>query len=113
MRRRDKGQERGIARARILRLHELAERAALAGNEARAARYGGLARRLGMRYQAPVPGPLKRRVCPGCDAYLLPGRTARVRVDGGKTSITCAACGRIQRVPFRREQRARRPHGSA
>jgi ribonuclease P protein subunit RPR2 len=109
--RRDKGEERRIARERIARLFHLAEAAALRGEAPRADRYALLAKRVGMRYTVPLGQPHRRRLCRGCGAYLLPGRTARVRATGGKVSTTCLRCGRVQRHGFRREQRARRAHG--
>lgn len=110
--RRDKAEERRIARARIARLFELAEEQALGGRIDRAARYVQLARRVGMRYVVPLGRAQRRRFCRHCGAFLLPGRTARVRAREGKMSITCLACGGIRRFGMAKEQRARRAdHG--
>lgn len=99
-RRRNKPHEREIARERIERLLELAEVAALDGRLDDAARYGQLAWRLTTRHRLPVEDELKQRVCRGCKRYLLPGRTARTRIEGGKVSTTCERCGRVRRIPL-------------
>jgi ribonuclease P protein subunit RPR2 len=109
--RRDKAEERRIARARIARLFQLAEDRAQAGDDARAARYVLLARRVGMRYVVPLGRAERRRFCRQCGGFLLPGRTARVRARQGKVAVTCLACGAIRRFGYTREQRARRAHG--
>ena len=108
MPRRRKGQERKIARERIERLFRLAEAEALRGNFARANRYVGLGRKIGMRYNVRLPSEFKRRVCKSCHAYLLPPKTARVRVGDSRVATTCLACGTVMRFPYVREQRARR-----
>lgn len=106
--RRDKAEERGIARERIQRLFQLAEGQALAGRLDRAGRYALLARRIGMKHVVRLAPDQRRRVCRACDAYLLPGRTARVRANQGKVSVTCLGCGQVRRFGLGREQRARR-----
>jgi ribonuclease P protein subunit RPR2 len=107
-RRRRKGAERRIAVERIEILFRLAEKQALGGNLPRANRYAALAAKIGMRYNVRVPAAFKRRYCRTCHAYLLPPRSARVRVARGRVVVTCLACGAVQRVPYRREQKAAR-----
>lgn len=109
--RRDKADERRIARERIERLFQLAEASAKEGRLDRAARYATLARKVGMKHVVPLAREHRRRVCRACGAYLLPGRTARVRAREGKLAITCLGCGAVRRFGYRREQRARRTHG--
>lgn len=111
--RRDKAEERSIARARIARLFQLADTAALAGRLDRATRYATLARRVGTKHVVRLGRDQRRRVCRKCSAYLLPGRTARVRVRAGKVAQTCLACGAVRRFGFAREQRARRQAANA
>jgi ribonuclease P protein subunit RPR2 len=105
---RKKGQERKIARERIDALFRLAEQEALKGKLDRANRYVELGRRIGMRYTVRLPSEYKRRVCKGCHAYLLPPKTARVRVRDARVVTTCLACGTVMRFPYVREQKARR-----
>lgn len=107
-RRRRRGQERSIARERIDILFTEALKAALAGNAARANRYVELARRIGMRYNVRIPQAHRRRFCKVCYAYLLPGRTATVRVGSGRVVAHCHACGATMRVPHLRETKAKR-----
>ncbi|MFQ5907453.1 MAG: ribonuclease P protein component 4 [Thermoplasmata archaeon] len=107
-RRRRKGLERRIARERMGILFDLAEEEARRGNLPRADRYARLARRLGMRYNVPLPAPHRRRYCRACGAYLAPGAAARVRFRRSRVIVTCRACGRISRYPYRREAQARR-----
>lgn len=71
----------------------------------RVARYVGLARRIGMRYQVSLPRDLRRLVCRACDAVLVPGATARHRVNAGRVTVTCLACGTVKRYPFRPARR--------
>lgn len=106
--RRKKGQERRIAMERIEALFGLAEREGLQGNFGRADRYVELARRIGMRYNVRLPSAFKRRVCRSCHAYLLPPKTARVRIGGSRIVTTCLRCGTIMRFPYLREQKAKR-----
>ncbi len=105
---RKKGQERRIAAERIEALFGLAEEEGHKGNLARADRYVELARKIGMRYNVRLPSAYKRRVCHECHAYLLPPKTARVRVGGSRLVTTCLRCGAVMRFPYRREQAARR-----
>ena len=97
MARRNKGEEREIARERVARLVEQAEEALRLGRRDRADRYAQLAWRVKTRYQlrrSPVDG----RVCRGCFAFLQPGTTSRVRLRQGRRVTTCLACGRVRRV---------------
>lgn len=89
-----------VARDRVDRLLELAEQAALDDRLSDASRYGQLAWRLSTRHELPIDDVLKVRLCRSCKAYLLPGRSARVRLEGGKISRTCLACGEVRRRPL-------------
>ncbi len=108
MPRRKKGQERQIARERIDALFGLAKKESLKGNAARANRYVELGRKIGMRYNVRLPSEYKRRVCKACHAYLLPSKTARVRVGDSRIVTTCLACGTVMRFPYVREQKEHR-----
>jgi len=106
--RRRKGSERKIARERIEVLFGLAEREGLRGNLVRANRYASLAAKIGMRYNVHLPREFRRRYCRKCHAFLVPGKTCRVRVARGKVTTTCTVCGDIRRIPYLRERKARR-----
>ena len=88
-----------IARERIERLRELARDAAVAGREERARRYVRRARRIAERNRLVLPRSFVRFTCDGCDAYLRPGRNARVRLQDGHVAVTCD-CGHQARYPY-------------
>ena len=98
MARRNKQEERGIARERVERLVALADAAVLAKRADRAARYGELAWAVKTRYQLRKTAIDGRR-CRACGAFLAPG-TMRVRLREGHRSVTCLACGQTRRRPI-------------
>ena len=98
--RRDKGEERAVARERVARLIQLADEGARAGRIDRADRYVQLAWLVKTKYQLRGSG-IEARICRSCQAFLAPGRTARVRLTGGKRSVTCLACGATRRKLLR------------
>lgn len=89
-----------IAAERIERLHELAREAASAGHDERARRYVRRARRIAERNRLSLPRRFLRFTCDRCDAYLRPGRNARVRLQDGHVVLTCD-CGEHARYPYR------------
>lgn len=89
-----------IARRHRDELLELAEEAALTERLDDADRYAELAWRLTTRHQLQASDELKQRVCRECKSYLLPGLSARTRLEAGKVSTTCLSCGRVRRVPL-------------
>jgi ribonuclease P protein subunit RPR2 len=91
---------KGIADERVDGLFELAAQAAAEGNDPRAKHYVELALRMKERHK--VPAKHKRRYCPECHAFFAPPRNLRVRTGGGRVSMTCLACGHIQRYPIGR-----------
>lgn len=93
------GREEQIARERIARLQAEAERAARDDRQDRAREYVRLARRLAERNRLSLPTTFDRFTCQSCDAYLLPGRNARVRTQKGHVVVTCA-CGVQARYPY-------------
>lgn len=88
-----------VAEERIERLDELAREAASSGQTDLARQYVQRARRIAERNRLPLPRRFKRFTCDRCDAYLVPGRTARVRTRNGHLVITCE-CGEISRYPY-------------
>jgi len=99
-RRRNKGEEKRIARTRVQLLLERARREALGPDADLADRYSLLARRISMRYQSPLARDQKVQVCKGCDAFRVPGRTSRTRIHANRLVTTCLRCGRIERRPL-------------
>lgn len=88
-----------VARERIERLHELAREAARECHDERARRYVRRARRIAERNRLRLPRQFVRFTCDRCDAYLLPGRNARVRTRDGHVVVTCD-CGEHDRYPY-------------
>lgn len=90
-----------VAEDRIERLHELARGAAAASRDERARRYVRRARRIAERNRLGLPEAFKRFTCDACDAYLRPGKNARVRLQDGHVVTTCD-CGEQSRFPYGR-----------
>jgi len=88
-----------IAAERIDRLHALAREAARDGDDDRAREYVRLARRLAERNRLRLPREFRRFTCDACDAFLVPGRNARVRTRDGHVVVTCD-CGAQARYPY-------------
>lgn len=88
-----------IARERIERLRELAREATVDGESDRARRYVRRARRIAERNRLSLPRAFTRFTCDRCDAYLVPGRNARVRTREGHVVVTCD-CGGHDRYPY-------------
>lgn len=88
-----------VAAERIERLHDLARTAVADGEIDRSRYYVRLARRVAERNRLPLPREFRRFTCDRCDAYLRPGRNARVRLQDGHVVITCD-CGVHARYPY-------------
>ncbi|QSW98369.1 ribonuclease P protein component 4 [Haloterrigena alkaliphila] len=88
-----------VAAERIDRLHELARAATADDDYDRARYYVRLARRIAERNRLTLPREFRRFACDRCDAYLRPGRNARVRLRDGHVVITCD-CGAHARYPY-------------
>ncbi|PSQ11619.1 ribonuclease P [Halobacteriales archaeon QS_5_70_15] len=90
---------RGLAADRVDRLHDLARAAAADGEDDLARRYVRRARRVAERHRLTLPKRFRRFTCDRCDAYLRPGRNARVRTRDGHVVVTCD-CGGQARYPY-------------
>jgi ribonuclease P protein subunit RPR2 len=95
-----------IARERIQILFYLAEKE-LDKHPERSRRYIELARKIGMRYNIRLPKELKRKFCKSCNSLLIPGRTAKVRLERKRKTIAiyCLKCKKIYRYPWRSNER--------
>lgn len=100
-RRRDKNQEKKIARSRINKLFAMAEKTALSKKLDLADRYVEIARKISMRYQVPIPRRFKRCFCKHCYSYMLPDVTCRVRIHRGKIVFYCLNCQKFCRYPLK------------
>ncbi|MFC6786072.1 ribonuclease P protein component 4 [Halobaculum halobium] len=90
-----------IAEERIERLAEFAERSARAGDDERARESVRLARRIAERHRCGLPRRFDRFTCDACDAFLIPGRNARVRLQEGSHVVIRCDCGATERYPYR------------
>ncbi len=88
-----------IAEERIERLASLASDAAADCYDDRAREYVRRARRIAERNRLSLPRKLERFSCDACDAYLRPGKNARVRLQDGHVVVTCD-CGNQSRYPY-------------
>ncbi|MHA1372497.1 MAG: ribonuclease P protein component 4 [Promethearchaeota archaeon] len=103
-----------IARERVEILFKLArEKVKGTGeNQALARRYIFLARKLYMRIRSPMAFHFKRQICKKCNALLIPGYNARVRLQGRKKNahvvVTCLDCGNRVRYLYHRPRPAKK-----
>lgn len=88
-----------VAEERIERLDELARAAAADCEDDLARSYVRLARRIAERNRLSLPTRFKRFTCDACDAYLRPGKNARVRLQDGHVVVACD-CGELARYPY-------------
>jgi RNase P subunit RPR2 len=49
-----------------------------------------------------IPLDEKRRLCKNCFSYLKPGVTSTTRVREGRVIISCAGCGNVKRLQYRK-----------
>jgi len=86
-------QEKQIARERI---DILVNTALKEKDEVLAARQAWVAKKIAMRFRVRMPYEARQLFCKKCKAFIVPGRSARVRVGREKTRavrITCLKCG--------------------
>jgi ribonuclease P protein subunit RPR2 len=88
-----------VPEERIERLADLAREATAACHDERARRYVKRARRIAERNRIALPRDFVRFTCDSCDAYLRPGKNARVRLQDGHVVVTCD-CGFQARYPY-------------
>ncbi len=62
-----------------------------------ASHQANLAKKIAMRHRVRMPYALRQLYCKKCKAFIVPGRTARVRLGRSRTMkavrITCMLCG--------------------
>jgi ribonuclease P protein subunit RPR2 len=88
-----KQQAKEIARERI---DILVKNALKEKDEALAARQAHQAKKIAMRFRVRLQYEARQLFCKKCKAFIVPGRSARVRVGRSKTRavrITCLRCG--------------------
>ena len=92
-----KEQVKEIARERI----EILVKSALKEKDEKlAGRQAALAKKVAMRHRVRMSYAARQLFCKKCKAFIVPGRTARVRVGRANAKavrITCALCGHTYR----------------
>jgi ribonuclease P protein subunit RPR2 len=92
-----KTQAREIAKERI---DMLIKSALKERDEPLGAQQARQAKKIAMRYRVRLPYEERQLYCKKCKAFIVPGRSARVRVGRAKTRairITCLRCGHTYR----------------
>lgn len=100
-RRRDKGQEKRAAAARVRSLLARAADEARGPDADLADRYADLATSISKRYQLRMGQEARIQVCRSCGRYRRAGAGVRVRLHRGRLITTCNACGALHRRPLR------------
>lgn len=90
-----------IARKRVEYLLRQAEGMARCNDLKYMRRYVHLAWKISTRYNVRIPQKYKRWICRGCDAYLLPGVNATVRIRR-RVTVKCLLCGTVKRYVIKK-----------
>ena len=90
-----------IAGERINILFNQAYERAMEGDEDLARRYVDLILKLSSKYNYRLPPHMKRFICKKCHTFLIPRKTAQVRLKKGKIVIKCLKCGSYKRYPYK------------
>ncbi|MEF8847670.1 MAG: ribonuclease P [Candidatus Thermoplasmatota archaeon] len=104
MARRNKAEEKKIAKQRIDRLFQLAEKKAKQDTIHLADRYVEIARKISMKYLVKMPRKYKRRYCKHCYSYFYPNRTCRIRIYRGRVIYYCYNCKKFTRIPLNQKE---------
>jgi len=91
-----------IAWERIKILYELALKVTREGDEELARRYVEHMVNLSTKYNVRIPREMKINFCKKCHTFLIPGKTAQVRLKKGKVVIKCLRCGAYKRYPYKK-----------
>jgi len=98
-----KEKQANIARERIERLFDLAEKSFPRDSEF-SHRCVLMAMRIAKRTRTRFPASLKRKFCKYCGSFLVPGKNCTVRTKQGKIVYHCLNCGKSRRMPFAKER---------
>lgn len=69
-------------------------------DETLAEKQAALAKKIALRHRVRLPYYMRQLFCKQCKAFIVPGRTSRVRVGRAGTRavrLTCARCGHTYR----------------
>ncbi|MDD4878365.1 MAG: ribonuclease P [Candidatus Nanoarchaeia archaeon] len=95
-----KEKQASIAKERIEKLFSEAEDA-FSKEPKLARRYVELARKISTRTNTRIPFALKRKFCKKCNAYLVPGKNARIRTKNKALIIACLECNGVSKLPLK------------
>ena len=101
MKKKQKEEANKIAKERVDKLFDLAEKAAVDGEPERADRYIEMAWKIKLKFRLKLTKEQKRLFCRKCLKFLLEGKTGRYRTQEGTLIIECLNCGEIQRIPLK------------
>jgi len=87
-----------ISLERIKILFEEGEKAAKKNRFDLAKKYIILAKNIGMRCNVKIPKNLKLKFCKNCNYFLIPGKSAKLKIDSKKKfiKIKCLNCGKYR-----------------
>ena len=93
-----------IAKERIKKLFDMAEKKAKEDNWSLSKRYISLAKKIAMKHQLSI-SKYKRYFCKKCNSYFT-SKTCRTRTKRKDMRVikTCLVCGNIQRYPYVKEK---------
>jgi len=100
MRRKQKEEANEIARERVEKLLEQAEKAATEGDLESANRYVEMAWKIKLKFRIRLTKYQKRLFCKKCLKFLLEGKTGTYRTENKQLVIRCGGCGDVKRVPL-------------
>lgn len=92
-----KAQAKELARERV---EILVASALREKDEVLAGRQAELAKKIAMRHRLQLPYRIRQLFCKECKAFIVPGRSSRVRIGRASTRavrLTCAKCGHTYR----------------
>lgn len=92
MRKKKKSWVEQIARERIYRLFELAERE-FAKHPERSNSYVGLAWKISLTNKTKIPAEFKTKFCRKCKSYLKKGKNSEQTMQGSFLVVKCKECG--------------------
>jgi len=98
MKKGSKSEERGIAKARIEKLLEMAEDEATKGGLEEAKKLVEQAWRIKLKFQLRLKREQKKLFCRKCRTFFVEGKTSRSRTENGWLKTTCLECGAVQRL---------------
>jgi ribonuclease P protein subunit RPR2 len=94
--------EKKIATERIEHLFDMAS-TIFKEKPAMSDRYVELARKIAMKYKIKIKSSLKKKFCKHCHKFLMPNKTARIRLTDGHMTYYCLSCKKFMRFPYKKK----------